>query len=92
MQTPRKTIRAWRARPQDRKEEELKQRLAARKAVADYMMAILGDQTVVPPPKLERELEVVMNEISQIQEQLFYHGQTLPEDDSFYSVQHFDSK
>jgi hypothetical protein len=44
---------------QDRKEEELEQKLVARKTVADSMKDILGDKTVVAPPKLERELGVI---------------------------------
>ena len=77
MQTPKETTRAWRAGPT---QEQLKQRLAARKAVADHMMAILGDETVIPPPTLEREFKVVMDEISQIQEQLFFYDQPVQED------------
>ena len=77
MQTPKKTTRAWRAAPT---QEQLKQRLAASEAVADHMMAILADETVSPPPTLEREFKVVMDEISRIQEQLFFHDQPVQED------------
>jgi len=91
-QTQSETSRAWRARPQDREEDEpkqrraarekneLKQRLAAREALANHMKAILGDQAVDPPPTLDREFKVVLKEISQIQDQLFFHDKALQED------------
>lgn len=63
-----------------REKNELKQRLAAREALANHMKAILGDQAVDPPPTLDREFKVVLKEISQIQDQLFFHDKALQED------------